>query len=180
MHSATHTACVSFGYRRGWSPTVTPRCANCLLQVLILAPACRIYGASCEMFSPDFMSVWHRKALVPSPGNEILLFTDVFLPKKKGRNKLTVECVIYSRKFCSFSLLRQNKQIKQTTASTKKNNTAEPYLLLDAIFMPLDQCLGWSSIFCLQLNCGHKTFHHEAASKTAAVPNCAYGRKGFS
>ncbi|EOB02986.1 hypothetical protein Anapl_13123 [Anas platyrhynchos] len=50
----------------------------------VLASFCRIYGASCEMFSPDFMSVWHRKTPVPSPGNKIVLFTDVFLPEKRG------------------------------------------------------------------------------------------------
>lgn len=97
------------------------------------------------------------------PGNRVI--HGHISSRKEGRNKLAVGCVIYSRKFCSFSLLRQNKQNRQqhqqkTKQNKTKKTTTEPYLLLDAFFMPLDHCLGWSSILCLQLNCGHKTFHH--------------------
>lgn len=62
--------------------------------------------------------------------------------RKEGRNKLAVGCVIYSRKFCSFSLLRQNKQIKQTTASTKKTTLQNPTCFWMRFLCPLISALA--------------------------------------
>lgn len=120
----------SFGYCCIWRPTVALRCANILLQVLILASHHRIYVASYEMFASDFMGVLHQKALMPSPRNEIMLFTDTFPEVGEAEALIWAHDLLYKIVFLFLPCLGGEKK------------KAEPYLLSDAIFMPLDQRLA--------------------------------------
>lgn len=123
----------SSGFCCIWRPTITLKCANILLQVLILSPHCRICVASYEVFwfyrgvASESPNSFTQKAPIPSLRNEIMVFIDIFPEIREAKGLIWAHCLFYKLLFLFLPCLRKWK--------------AEPYLLSDKNFMPVYQSI---------------------------------------